>query len=309
MKHILYHILCTLAIFILIPILFTLLIQGSGKDSIENLFQNSATEAPESQIDEDILKGILANEVKMDTELEAMKAQAVIVRTNCLRAIAKGEDLPEGLTKGEMMRMWGQENFSECYSLLEKSIEATKGVFMEYNGDYIQADFHRCSAGYTRNAGEVYGNEEYPYLKSADCRADIVSEDFLKVMFYTPEEFIKQGMELFREETWNAALERTAEALLANIAITKRDEAGYVTEVTVEGNAHSGEEMRLVYEWNSSAFSFKEVDGKIRVTTKGTGHGLGVSLYTANQLAKDGYSYKDILKYFYQGIEFVTQYD
>ncbi len=53
----------------------------------------------------------------------------------------------------------------------------------------------------------------------------------------------------------------------------------------------------------------KEVDGEIRVTTKGLGHGLGVSLHGANELAKDGFSYKEILKYFYSGIEFVTQYD
>lgn len=309
MKHFLYRILCILAFFILIPILFTLLIQGSGTKSVENLWKNLETEASESQIDEEILKGILANEVSMDTEREAIKAQAVIARTNCLRAIASGEDLPEGLTKGEMMRIWGQDNFSEYYSLLENSIEATKGVSMEYGGEYIQADFHRVSAGYTRDADEVYGSEEYPYLKSADCRMDIVSENFLNVMFYTPEEFIGQGGELFRKKTRKAALEITAAELLGAISITKRDKAGYALEVTVDGKAHSGEEIRLLYEWSSSAFSFKEVDGKIRVTTKGTGHGLGVSLYAANQLAKDGYSYKDILKYFYQGIEFVTQYD
>ncbi len=65
----------------------------------------------------------------------------------------------------------------------------------------------------------------------------------------------------------------------------------------------------MAYDWNSSAFSFQEVDGEIRVMTKGLGHGLGLSLYGANELAKEGFSYKDILKYFYSEIEFVTQYD
>lgn len=309
MKHFLYRILGTIALFTLIPIIMTLLIQGSGKNSIEILSLEPETEGADDQIEEDLLKGILANEIFMDTEPEAMKAQAVIARTNCLRAIAKGENLPEGLTKGEMIRIWGQENFSEYYSLLEGSIEATKGVSMEYGGEYVKADFHRCSAGYTRDAKEVYGSEDFPYLKSADCRTDLVSEDFLKVMFYTPQEWIEKGGELFSDETRAAAPDITAEALLSAFAVTKRDKAGYVMEASVEGTARSGEEIRLIYGWNSSAFSMKAVDGKIRVVTKGTGHGMGVSIYTANQLAKEGYSYKDILKYFYQGIEFVTQYD
>ncbi len=245
----------------------------------------------------------------METESEAIKAQAVIARTNCLRAMERGEVLPEGLTKGEMIRMWGQESFSEYYSRLESSVEATKGVAMVYDAEYIRADFYRSSAGYTRNAADFYGNEEYPYLKSTDCRMDLPSEDFLKVVFYTPEKFIEQGGDLFSEETRQAAAEKTAAELLSIIEITKREDAGYVTELSVEGNLHSGEEVRLAYDWNSSAFSFQEVDGEIRVMTKGLGHGLGLSLYGANELAKEGFSYKDILKYFYSEIEFVTQYD
>ncbi len=309
MKRFLYQIFCGFAFFILIPVVFTLLIQGNGRNSIEDIPLFSSTEEAGDSLDEDFLRGILANEISMDTEPEAMKAQAVIARTNCLRAIENGETLPEGLTKGEMIRMWGQENFSEYYSLLENSIEATKGVFMVYNGTYIQADFHKSSAGYTRDAGEVYGTDEFPYLKSADSRMDLTSEDFLKVIFYTPQELIEKGGELFNEDTRAAAAEKTAADILSQMVVTKRDQAGYVMEITIDGQAHSGEEVRLQFGWNSSNFFLKEIDGEVRVTMKGLGHGLGLSLYGANQLAKDGFSYKDILKYFYDGIEFVTQYD
>lgn len=309
MKHFLYRILFTAAIFILIPVLITILIQGGGKEPVENLDFMTGTERLEEGFDEDVLPGILANEIAMDAEPEAVKAQAVIARTNCLRAIERGENLPQGLTRGEMIRMWGQENFSECYSLLEGSIEATRGVVMMYDGEYIQADFHQCSAGYTRDASEIYGTDAYPYLKSADSRTDLTSEHFLSVLFYTPQELVEKGGDLFGEETRAAAAEKTAAELLSLIEIHKREQSGYVTEAMIEGNNHSGEEIRLLYGWNSSAFSFKEVDGEIRVVIKGLGHGLGVSLYGANRLAKAGYSYKDILNYFYSGIEFVTQYD
>ena len=301
---------CTIAFFILIPVVFTFLIQGSGETSVSGPEYAEATELPEEgEFDEGILPGILANEISMNAEPEAIKAQAVIVRTNCLRAQARGENLPEGLTKGEMVRLWGQENFSEYYSLLESCVEETKGVAIVYEGAYIQADFHTASAGYTRNASEVYGNEDYPYLKCTDSRMDLTSENFLKVVFYTPQQFVEKGGDFFSEETKNAAVELAAEELLGKIEVRKRDQAGYVTELAVDGAVYSGEEVRLSYGWNSSAFALKDVDGKIRVTTKGLGHGLGVSLYGADQLAKDGFSYKDILKYFYSEIEFVTRYD
>lgn len=324
MKHFLYRIFCVIALFILIPIVCTFLIQGNGEHSIEDLQFAPKIETAETELfQEDILPGILANEISMETETEAMKAQAVIARTNCLRALEQGKDLPEGLTKGEMIRIWGQDNFSEYYSQLENAVEATKGIAMVYEDSispeqpaassetsgYIRADFHRCSAGYTRDASEIYEEDAYPYLKSADSRMDLLAEDFLKVVFYSKEQFVEKGGELFSEETRTTVSEKTAEELLSQISVTKQDSAGYITEIEIDGTAHSGEEVRLLYGWNSSAFSLKEVDGEIRVVTKGLGHGLGVSLYGANELAKSGLSYKDILKYFYTGIEFVTQYD
>lgn len=306
MKHFFYRILCAAAFFILIPIVFTLLIQGGKDASLEQLQLISSTEAPGEGFDEEILPGILANEITMETEPEAKKAQAVIARTNCARLIALGESLPEGLSKAEMVRLWGQESFSEYFSQLEQSIEETKGIVMAYDGECIQADFHRSSAGYTRDAKEVYGTEDYPYLKSVDSRMDLPCGDFLKVMFYTPKEFVEKGAEFFREETRAAASDQSAAELLSGISVTKRDGAGYVTEILMDGAARSGEEVRLSFGWNSSAFSLKEVDGKIRVTTKGLGHGLGLSLYGANCLAKEGHGWQEILEYFYAGIEFLS---
>lgn len=306
MKHFLYRILCGLVLFILIPVVFTLVMQQGQKDPVIAKKDKTAYQTKETDFDEDILTGIIANEVTMETEIEALKAQAVIARTNCYRAIKRGEDLPEGLTKGEMIRIFGEENFSEYYSRLESSIEATKRVVMTYNGEYIKADFHKCSAGYTRNANSIYQNEDFPYLKSKDSRTDIISPDFLKVVFYTPQEFVEKGRELFGDAA-DISAGKTAAELLSEISVTKKDEAGYVTECTVLGTAYSGEKIRLLYDWDSSAFALKEVDGRIRVVTKGVGHGLGCSLYGADAMAEQGYSYKEILEYFYTEIEFVSQ--
>ncbi len=301
MKNFLYRIGTCIALFVLIPIIITLLAQGSGKNYINKLSEEGQP-TEEEELDDDMLAGIVANEISITSEPEALKAQAVVVRTNCLRAIQNGENLPEGMTKSEMMRLWGSENFTEYYSQLENCIEATKGVAMTYEGNYIQADFHTASAGYTRNANEVYQNEDYPYLISAESRTDITSADFLKVVFYKPEEFLNTGQVFFPQDMQG----KTAAEILGAFVITKRDAADYVTEVTIGDKVYSGEEIRLAFNWNSSCFYLREVDGDIRVVTKGCGHGLGLSLYGAQQLAKSGYAYKDILKYYYSDVEFVT---
>lgn len=304
MKHF-FRLCCGMAFIILIPLVFTLLIQGNGKSIEEDMEFLNTTETKEMVFDEALLPGIIANEISMDAETEAMKAQAVIARTNCLRAIEKGEELPKGLTKGEMLRLWGQESFSEYYSQLESCAESTRGVAMTYQGEYIQADFHKVSAGYTRNATEVYGNEDYPYLKSADSRRDIPAEEFLQVIFYTPAEFVQKGAKYFSADF----AQKSAAEILAGMSVTKRDTAGYALEVTIGENVYSGEEIRLAYDWDSAAFSIKEVDGQIRVVTKGCGHGLGLSLYTAEVLAAEGWSYREILEYFYSEIAFITLYN
>ena len=155
MKHYLSRFIYAAAFFTLIPIIVTLLIQGVGDPVLESDELAGLELSTESLFDEDILPGIVANEISMETEPEAIKAQAVIARTNCLKALGQGEALPEGLTKGELIRLWGQENFTDYYKRLEESISSTRGVTMVYGGSYIQADFHTASAGYNRDAAEL----------------------------------------------------------------------------------------------------------------------------------------------------------
>lgn len=90
---------------------------------------------------------------------------------------------------------------------------------------------------------------------------------------------------------------------LENISIGSRDEAGYVTEMKVGEKVISGEEFRNVMELNSSCFYMKEVEGKIRIVTKGLGHGLGMSQYGANEMALEGADYTEILSYYFKNIE------
>src|SRR5699024_3037013 len=85
--------------------------------------------------------------------------------------------------------------------------------------------------------------------------------------------------------------------------VTALDTAGYVTNVRVGQENMSGEEFRKKYELASSCFTLQRYNGKMRITTRGVGHGLGMSQYSAHRMAKDGQAYDEILNYFVEGCE------
>jgi len=88
-----------------------------------------------------------------------------------------------------------------------------------------------------------------------------------------------------------------------SLTIEARDSAGYVTRVRCGSVVLNGEAVRDALGLSSSCFYFSQSDGKIRITCKGEGHGLGLSQYGANELAKEGKNYREILKYYYQDVK------
>lgn len=94
----------------------------------------------------------------------------------------------------------------------------------------------------------------------------------------------------------------TEDGLAEQITVTKRDSSEYALEVAVGKQAMAGEDFRDCLGLNSSCFSIKEVEGKMRIVTKGMGHGIGLSQYGANEMAKAGSDYKEILKYYYKDV-------
>jgi len=87
------------------------------------------------------------------------------------------------------------------------------------------------------------------------------------------------------------------------VEIQETDSVGYVLKIRVGDKVMSGEEFRNKYELASSCFTLQPYNGKLRVTTRGAGHGIGMSQYTANEMAKEGKKYDEILQYFYEGTE------
>ena len=181
------------------------------------------------------------------------------------------------------------------------AVSSTKGEILQWEEQTAEADYHAISAGKTRNGQQALGREDVPYLEAVESMADISSPDYLKVIFM-------EKLEL-AEKLKNAdeKLALKEKEISEKIQITGRDDAGYVTELQIGETTVSGETFRQYLELNSACFYIKEVEGSIRILTKGMGHGLGLSQYGANEMAKKGKDYKEILNYYYQGLEILQK--
>ena len=211
----------------------------------------------------------LAREVSSDYEDEMLKAQAVIVRTTIYREIKELDrsSLEDSIKSSDLDEEWHQR--------LKKIWQETEGQVLLYQNELALLPFHQLSNGKTRSGQEVLGTEEYPYLLNRDCEKDV-------------------GADLQMQ---------TKVIEVAGVSIVAKDSAGYVTELKVGEEVCSGDAFRDAYSLASSCFEVQEFDGRTRVITKGVGHGLGMSQYTANEMAKEGKTYLEILNYFFEGTE------
>lgn len=282
-------------IVVLLPILLTLFLQKDVLFPERGLGETDGEEITQA------LLGMLAQEIPVNYEKEAIKAQAVIARTNYYHAQNEGMELPDSLNSSEMMQLYGKESYQECINRLEECIRATDGQVIAYENKLVEVPYFRVSAGSTRDAGETFAEEDLGYLKGVESVEDIQSEDYLKVTFYEPQELLRLCGEAFP-----AAGLAESEDVVSLLTVGERDAAGYVRTMKVGTLDTSGEDFRNKLQLNSACFSIKQVDDRVRIVTKGLGHGVGLSQYGANALAAEGQTYEEILKKFYSGIEIVN---
>ena len=224
---------------------------------------------------EDYGISVMAKEMPGSYKKEAWKAQAVLVRTSiCEKMNQDGSDTvleQNYLTDAQKKQLWGNNKYYSYYNKLKKAWEETDGEILTWKGKPAYAPFCRLTNGSTRDAKESLG-EEYPYLKKVTCPKDLENE-------------------------WQI---QTTMVKDLDAKVTALDSAGYVKKVRIGKEIMSGEAFREKYHLASSSFILQKYDGKLRIITCGVGHGYGMSQYTANEMAKKGKTYKEILGYFYK---------
>lgn len=274
---------------------------NSSKD-IEEIINYDNIDYTENNLEE-YITGVVAAEMPVSFRFEALKAQAVASRTYTLKHTnnynkINSESIGQAfISISDMKKRW-QSNFENNYKKIKSAVYSTRGIIMEYNGEPIEAVFHSTSAGITENAENVWG-KELPYIKSVKSDLDKNAPNFVSKSEFNKNEFENKIKE-------NIKSAKKLDNMFDNFKITKRSEAGYVLEVDLGGVSVKGNDIRTALGLRSTDFEFDRNDKNIIFTTKGYGHGAGMSQYGAEFMAREGKNFEEILKHYYSGIEITS---
>ncbi|RAP29639.1 hypothetical protein C2W64_03289 [Brevibacillus laterosporus] len=268
-----------------------------------NVFRSKLNQIEKMPL-ETYIEGVVAAEMPAEFELEALKAQAMAARTYIVRRLAEGnfQDVPKGahvldtvrhqafLGEVERKEMWGKQ-YEWKQNRIHQAVKGTLGKVLTYEGKPIDATFFSTSNGFTENA-EDYWSARIPYLRSVASPWDIDSPRYEQSVQIPLKQFQqKLGVMIVAtasDGNWYSVEERTAGNRIGRIKVGEKE--------------FSGKEIREKLSLSSSSFSMKIKQGNVVITTKGYGHGVGMSQWGANGMAKAGKSAEQIVKYYYKGI-------
>ena len=246
---------------------------------------------------EDYIVGVLAGEMPVSFELEALKAQAVAARSYVMKKmqtnIDKEYDVVDTvmnqvyLDDEHLQEVW-KEDYTNNINKIKQAVLETFNEYLEYDGKIVDAMFFSTSVGATENSEEVF-TSEVPYLRSVVSTWDSIS----------PVYEVNYTFEL--EDFYNKLNLNYSESL--NIELLETTSTGRVKKLKINGVTLEGNTVVSNLKLKSNHFTIKLEGDKVYITTKGYGHGVGMSQYGAQAMALEGYKYDEILKYYYQGVE------
>lgn len=266
--------LCLALLFLLLPFFITAFL--SGKETIQLTADFDL---------ETLMPELIYQEMSGEYEEEALKAQAVLIRSRLSVQLKEGLDREE-LEQSVQLNREQRQDYLRDWNRYADAAKATEDEVLSYAGKTVEGAFCMVSAGKTRAGSENFPDGSYGYLTQQDSEMDLQSPDYLRAYTLSP-------------ETVSQKLAAAGVTASGTVAVTGQDSAGYVTEVTVGETKIGGESFRRALGLCSGCFSVQEEDGQIRFVCKGVGHGFGMSQYGANVLAEQGKDYREILDYYF----------
>ncbi len=263
--------------------------------------------------DKEFLYGAVITEMPLTYHDEALKAQAVAAYTvyNSKRMAQRANPSPElkgadfecdtqkwwiYTTKEQMQSAWGGQ-FQANYQKLCAVVDSIGIQQLEYNGQPATTTYYAISGGATEAAKDVWGHP-VDYLVPVASPGDLQAPDYLSTASFSTTEFEKR------------ITEKNEKASLAGdpsqwVGEPVRTQSGMVSQIVIGGQSFTGLEIRSVFSLRSADFDLTYQDGRFCFTVRGYGHGVGMSQYGADYMARQGSDYKEILSWYYPGTTLV----
>lgn len=269
-------------------------IEEQQKDIVIKI--NKDNEIKEINLEEYII-GVVAGEMPASFEEEALKAQAIASRTYAMYKLETSSgnydlkttvDDQVYITKDEMKEKW-LDDYEFYYNKIKDAVLETKNKIMKKDNKIFKAYYFAMSNGTTADSITVFNENTINSVSSPWDNEEL--NKFIVTTEFTLDE-IKAKLNLNEE--------------INSIKIISRDDTNRVKKISVNENTYTGIEFRTLLSLRSTDFNIEIQNNTCYITTKGYGHGVGMSQYGANGMAKENYTYEEILKYYYQDIEITT---
>lgn len=271
-----------------------------------NLLHTSDNTVENIELEEYIVN-VVAAEMPVDYEMEALKAQSTVARTYTLYQMSNSKkhenaDICDNsaccqawISKEKRFERW-TENQEENWNKLREAVYSTAGDVIMYEGKPIDAFFHSNSGGKTEIPVNVWGGTNFPYLQVVETSGEDNYSQFSSSKEYTKEELENKMKEKYNdfEINWN---EENC------ISILEYNESSRIKTIKIGNKNISGVEARTIFELRSSNFKVTIEGEKVKFDVVGYGHGVGLSQTGSNTLAKEGKSYQEIINHYYKNIE------
>ena len=243
---------------------------------------------------EEYIVGVLAGEMPIYFEMEALKAQAVASRSYALKRIEynknKEYDVVDSimnqvyLDNDYLKKAWGI-NYIKNINKLRTAVHETIDEYLSFNNTVVDALFFSTSNGYTENSKNIF-NLECEYLKSVESPWDeSVSSAFQNTKTISLTDFYKKI-----NLPYNKNL---------NIEVLKRSSTNRILLLKINNIEFKGTDIYDKLSLRSTDFNITLLGDSVQIKTKGYGHGVGMSQYGALGMAKEGYIYEEILSHYY----------
>ena len=253
------------------------------------------------------LTGVVRGEMPASFEMEALRAQAAAERSYVYYQLAAGrkDAHPDAdfctdhtccsayLSETAAREKWGGD-FAPWNTRVEQAVSDTDGQVVLYNGRPILAVFHSSSAGRTAAAGDVWSGD-LPYLVSVDSpEGEETVPNYYSTVTFTAAEAKEKLLAAHPELKLSGTPDRWFGAAAEN-------GSGRVETVAVGGTDIEGTELRRIFGLRSACFTVAADSESVTFHVTGYGHGVGMSQYGANQLAREGKTWQEILEWYYTG--------
>ena len=320
MKKIIFYLIFIVILIIVMPMIFTNKFKTEefisntteeekfdyGKFNIIKLFHTETGTVEELDLDT-YLYGVVSSEMPASFEMEALKAQATVARTYTVYQIKNGgkhenADLCDSalccqawITKENRMSRWEENVREEYWNKIIKAVNETKGKFILYNGEPINALFHSNSGGTTELALNVWGGN-FPYFQTVETSGEDAYSSFTSGAEVPKDELVKIMLEKYPSFQIDFSNQEC-------IKVIERTDSGRVKKIKIGNTEISGTEARTLFKLKSAKFDFEMTENSVKFSVLGYGHGVGLSQCGSDALAKQGKNYEEIIKFYYKDVE------